>query len=140
MTVCVTLVPSAIGFFSNELFGETWSFQQKVFVNLAVGTSVYLLTVPFWDRSPAGYAAQVQEFFTIMHTPVDFEKEVGGANDLRQLSVIGSFAAIIGILICSLVLLPNPLGGRLGILFVGGFVAVIGGVFVLIGRSRRAAS
>jgi len=136
VTVCVTLVPSALGFFSNELFGETWSFQQKVFTNLIVGTTTYLLTIPFWKRSPDGYAEQVREFFTVMHTPVDFEKEVGEANDLRQLKVIGSFAVVIGVLICSLMLLPNPLTGKLGILFVGGFVAAIGGLFLLIGRKR----
>ena len=136
VTVSVTLVPSSLGFFSNELFGESWSFQQMVFTNLIVGTVTYLLTVPFWDRSTSGYAEQVQEFFTVMHTPVDFEKEVGAANDLRQLKVIGSFAVIIGVLICSLMFLPNPLTGRLGILFVGGFVAAIGGVFVFLGRRR----
>ena len=136
VTVCVTLVPSALGFFSNELFGETWSFQQKVFTNLTVGTTTYLLTIPLWKRSPDGYAEQVREFFTVMHTPVDFEKEVGEANDLRQLKVIGSFAVVIGVLICSLMLLPNPLTGKLGILFVGGFVATIGGLFLLIGRKR----
>ena len=49
VTVCVTLIPSAIGFFSAELFGETWSFQQKVFINLTVGVVAYLLTVPFLE-------------------------------------------------------------------------------------------
>ncbi len=134
VTVCVTLIPSAIGFFSAELFGETWSFQQKVFVNLAVGIVVYLLTMPFWNRAPEVYKTQAQEFFDRMLTPVDFEKEIGIPNDLRQLKIIGSFAAVIGGVICMLVLLPNPLIGRLGILFVGGFVLGVGGVFVWLGR------
>lgn len=135
-TVCVTLIPSAIGFFSNELFGETWSFQAKVFANLSVGTVAYLLTIPFWEKSASGYAEQVTEFFKVMHTPVDFEKEIGGSNDLRQLKVIGGFSMVIGLLICTLMLLPNPLAGKLGILFVGGFVAAIGGIFIVIGRRR----
>lgn len=134
VTVCVTLIPSAIGFFSAELFGETWSFQQKVFVNLAVGIVVYLLTMPFWNRAPEVYKTQAQEFFDRMLTPVDFEKEIGIPNDLRQLKIIGSFAAVIGGVICMLVLLPNPLIGRLGILFVGGFVLGVGGVFIWLGR------
>ena len=134
VTVCVTLIPSAIGFFSAELFGETWSFQQKVFVNLAVGIVVYLLTMPFWNRAPELYKTQAQEFFDRMLTPVDFEKEIGVPNDLRQLKIIGSFAAVIGGVICALVLLPNPLIGRLGILFVGGFVLGVGGVFVWLGK------
>ena len=134
VTVCVTLIPSAIGFFSAELFGETWSFQQKVFVNLAVGIVVYLLTMPFWNRAPEVYKTQAQDFFDRMLTPVDFEKEIGIPNDLRQLKIIGSFAAVIGGVICTLVLLPNPLIGRLGILFVGGFVLGVGGVFVWLGK------
>ena len=134
VTVCVTLIPSAVGFFSAELFGETWSFQQKVFVNLAVGIVVYLLTMPFWNRAPEVYKTQAQEFFDRMLTPVDFEKEIGIPNDLRQLKIIGSFAAVIGGVICTLVLLPNPLIGRLGILFVGGFVLGVGGVFIWLGK------
>ena len=134
VTVCVTLIPSAIGFFSAELFGETWSFQQKVFINLTVGVVAYLLTVPFWNRAPELYKRQAQDFFDRMLMPVDFEKEIGAPNDLRQLKIIGNFAAIIGGLICTLVLLPNPLIGRLGILFVGGFVLVVGGVFIWLGQ------
>ena len=134
VTVCVTLIPSAIGFFSAELFGETWSFQQKVFVNLTVGIVVYLLTMPFWNRTTEVYKKQAQDFFDRMLRPVDFEKEIGVPNDLRQLKIIGSFAAVIGGLICTLIFLPNPLIGRLGILFVGGFVLVVGGVFVWLGR------
>ena len=134
VTVSVTLIPSAIGFFSAELFGETWSFQQKVFINLSVGVVAYLLTVPFWNRAPEFYKRQAQGFFDRMLMPVDFEKEIGVPNDLRQLKIIGSFAAIIGGLICTLVLLPNPLIGRLGILFVGGFVLGVGGVFIWLGQ------
>lgn len=134
VTVCVTLIPSAIGFFSAELFGETWSFQQKVFVNLTVGIVVYLLTMPFWNRTPEVYKRQAQDFFDRMLTPVDFEKEIGVPNDLRQLKIIGSFAAVIGGVICTLVFLPNPLIGRLGILFVGGFVLSVGGVFIWLGK------
>ena len=134
VTVSVTLIPSAIGFFSAEIFGETWSFQQKVFINLSVGVVAYLLTVPFWNRAPEFYKRQAQGFFDRMLMPVDFEKEIGVPNDLRQLKIIGSFAAIIGGLICTLFLLPNPLIGRLGILFVGGFVLGVGGVFIWLGQ------
>ena len=134
VTVCVTLIPSAFGFFSAEIFGETWSFQQKVFINLSVGVVAYLLTVPFWNRAPEFYKRQAQSFFDRMLMPVDFEKEIGVPNDLRQLKIIGSFAAIIGGLICTLFLLPNPLIGRLGILFVGGFVLGVGGVFIWLGQ------
>ena len=138
VTVCVTLVPSALGFFSEALFGETWSFQQKVFTNIAVGVMVYLLTMPFWKYATDDYQKQTDGFFERMLTPVDFAKEVGKPNDLRQLKIIGSFAAVMGGLICLLVFVPNPLIGRLGILFVGGFVLCIGCIFVWLGRRNEA--
>lgn len=134
VTVCVTLIPSALGFFSETLFGETWSFQQKVFVNMGVGVVVYLLTMPFWKYESKAYQKQTDSFFERMLTPVDFEKEVGKPNDLRQLKVIGSFAAVMGALICLIVFVPNPFIERLGILFVGGFVMGVGCVFVWLGR------
>ena len=148
-TVCITLVPSAMSFFSGSpfladispsLFGERWSFQQSVFVNISVGVVAYLLTMPFWKKESDAYRTQVQTFFTRMRTPVDFEKEVGQPNDLSQLKIIGSFAAAMGFLICLLVFIPNPFVGRLGILFVGGFVLAVGGLFVWAGgRGARSA-
>ncbi|MEO0587465.1 MAG: hypothetical protein AAF078_07490, partial [Planctomycetota bacterium] len=39
----------------------------------------------------------------------------------------------IGGFICCLIVLPNPMSGRLGILFVGGFVAVVGGLLYWVG-------
>lgn len=133
VTVCVTLIPSALGFFSASLFGETWSFQQKVFTNISVGVVVYLLTMPFWKYAPESYRVQANAFFERMLTPVDFEKEVGVPNDLRQLKIIGRFAAVMGALICLIVFVPNPWIGRLGILFVGGFVLGVGSIFMWLG-------
>lgn len=133
-TVCLTLIPSAMGFFSLELFGETWSFQKKVYTNFSVGFIAYLLTIPFWKYDRADYAGEVKAFFDRMLTPVDFAKEVGVPNDLRQLKIIGFFAATIGALICTIVLIPNPTIGRLGILFVGGFVLAVGLMLALAGK------
>jgi len=134
VTVCVTLIPSGLGFFSESLFGEAWSFQQKVFTNISVGVLVYLITIPFWKYASEEYRKNTDEFFERMLTPVDFEKEVGVPNDLRQLKVLGNFAAIMGGLICLIVFVPNPLIGRLGVLFVGGFVLCVGCAFIWLAR------
>jgi hypothetical protein len=130
----VTLIPSGLGFFSESLFGEAWSFQQKVFTNISVGVLVYLITIPFWKYASEEYRKNTDEFFERMLTPVDFEKEVGVPNDLRQLKVLGNFAAIMGGLICLIVFVPNPLIGRLGVLFVGGFVLCVGCAFIWLAR------
>lgn len=122
MAFCV----SAVGFYSEALFENPWSFPAVVFANLSAGIAGFLLTLPWWRRSTLAYQMQVDHFFTNMHRPIDFLTEVGGGNDRGQLKVMGWFAVIIGGFIVSLMLLPNPGVGRLGILFVGGFVGVVG--------------
>ena len=133
VTVCVTLVPSIIAFLSED----PWSFQEKVFTNLSVGVITYLCTLPFWKNEKTPYREQTTAFFDRMMTPVDFATEIGPGNDITQLKVIGRFAAVIGSLICLLVFLPNPFVGRLGILFVGGFVAAVGLLLVKVGRNAE---
>lgn len=124
-SVVVTLIPSVIAFFD---VGGVWSYQWKIAVGCSVGVGSFLMTMPFWKHASAEYRDQVDHFFTTMHTPIDFEKEVGQANDSSQLKIIGGFAVIVGVFICTLAALPNPQSGRLCILAVGGFVAVIGGL------------
>ncbi len=131
---------SAMAFYSKELFGESWTFATVVFVNVAAGSVGFLLTVPFWKTSPPAYHAKVDRFFTNMHTPIDFAQEVGEGNDLSQLKIMGVFALIIGGFICLLMLLPNPLEGRLGILFVGGFVGFVGLLLMWAGRGSDQAA
>ena len=136
-SIAVAFSVSITGFFSEELFGESWSFAQVVFANIAAGSVGFLLTLPFWFTAPAAYRSQVDTFFVNMHTPIDFAEEVGQGNDLSQLRIMGGFASVIGLFICLLVALPNPTSGRLAILFVGGFVGIAG--LLLLWTGRRSA-
>jgi Na+/proline symporter len=131
-SVCAALVPSVMAFMA-EGTADEWTYQFKTFVIVPVGIGSYLATMPFWKYASVSYKQQVDDFFTTMHTPVDFEKEVGGGNDLSQLKIMGLFSAVIGIFICLLVVLPNPMSGRLVILFVGGTVALVGGLLAWLG-------
>ncbi len=147
-----TLIPAVMGFSAGspwlsdlsagtpfeDLLGSEWSYQRKVFVNISIGIFVFLCSMPFWKHASAGYRAQVDEFFTRMHTPVDFEKEVGGANDGGQLRIIGLFSTVIGVFVLLLAAVPgNDLSGRLAILFVGGSVSGVGGLLMYAGRRYR---
>lgn len=157
-SIGVTSVPSAVGLFAGSkwlvglmwgatlvfdtptvgLLSEEWSYQRKVFVNISVGIAVFLASIPFWKNATDEYRAQVGEFFRRMHTPVDFEKEVGEANDGGQLSIIGLFSTVIGLFVLLLAVLPgNDLAGRLAILFVGGTVSGVGGLLMFAGRRYR---
>lgn len=122
------------------LFGGKWAFSTVVFANILASVVGFLVSMLFWKTSSDEYHAKVDRFFKNMHTPIDFAKEVGEGNDLSQLNIMGAFAIIIGGFICSLVVVPQseaPIASRLGILFVGGFVALIGLLFVLAARSSK---
>lgn len=131
-SVCVALIPSYLSWSVNGTEDE-WTYQMKTFIIIPTGLIGYILTIPFWKYASDSYRAQVDEFFTRMKTPIDFEKEVGTGNDLTQLKIMGSFSAVVGLCICTLVFLPNEFSGRLVILFVGGTVATIGGLLALVG-------
>ena len=156
VSIGVGLCVSAVGFYSEDLFGEgkqmtewlrngspyynpalfggKWAFSTVVFANVTASGLGFLLTMPFWFTARAPYRAKVDTFFTNMHTPIDFATEVGEGNDLTQLKIIGGFAVVVGAFIAAMVVLPNSGVGRLGILFVGGFVAAVGGVFLWVGK------
>ena len=160
-SIVVGLSVSAVGFYSDDLFGADkpltealrdtpiyvaalfggkWAFSTVVFANITASTIGFLLTLPFWKTSSAEHHAKVDRFFKNMHTPIDFAKEVGEGNDLSQLNIMGAFAIIIGGFICALTVLAQPeaaLQSRLGILFVGGFVGVIGVLFVWAARRSK---
>lgn len=133
-TIIITFIPSTIGFFSKTLFGEAWSFQQKYVITITVGILAFILTMLFWKNSHESYKRRAGEFFELMHTPVDFEKEVGKSVDAKQFMTIGSFIIPFGLFICLLLFLPNPAWGRLCILFVAVFILVIGAVLIYFGR------
>jgi Na+/proline symporter len=122
------LIPSIIGYF------QGWNFQTQVLVNVVVGVAAFFACMPAWRFAPPAYRDKVDAFFTRMHTPVDFEQEVGQSSDRQQLNIIGGFALIIGSAILLLLLLPNPWLGRLGILFVAGTLLLVGTLMRWYGR------
>ena len=63
-----------------------------------------------------------------MKTPIDFKSEIGTGNDLTQLKVIGRFGVAIALFIAAMLVIPNPMGGRLAI---AGLALTIGGISLL---------
>lgn len=134
-------IPATMGFLSGTenslvqsipILQTEWTFQSKVIINASAGIAAFLFTGLFWRYVPDKFRKKATRFFTIMKTPVDFEKEVGQANDARQYRYIGGFCAVVGAAICLLMFLPNPWiwAGRIGILFTGGIVLAVG-VFMI---------
>ncbi|MEX0329791.1 MAG: hypothetical protein AB3N64_00075 [Puniceicoccaceae bacterium] len=134
--VGLAAVPSAMGLFSESLFGQEWLFQTKFFSVFGMGTVAFFFSALLGESPDAGYRSRVAEFFRKMHTPIDFEKEVGAGNDLSQLRTIGGIGLGVSLFVLCLLFIPNPVQGRLAILLLALF---LGGVSLLMrwaGRTR----
>jgi Na+/proline symporter len=94
----------------------------------------FLLTVLFYRFASQAFKDRIEKFFANMHTPVDFEKEVGENNDNQQSSILGILCLIYGGFIALLALIPNPILGRICFLICA---AIIGGVGVLLMKSMK---
>lgn len=131
------LLCSLLQLLSGSLGWAKWSFQATVWTNFGVGAAVFGLTAFGWRAATPAYRQQVADFFRRMHTPVDFEREVGGATDLRQFLLFGGFTMAAGLLVC--LLMPFS-GSERG----AGEVAAVGVPLLVIGllmwrRGRRSA-
>jgi solute:Na+ symporter, SSS family len=125
---------SLMAYFSQELFNMQMVYQDKVFFIMILGSIGFFITVPFAKYNAPTYNKKVDDFFKKMNTPVDFEKEVGQANDLSQLRIIGSFTLLIGVFIALLIIPAKNLLGIICPLFISVIVSVFGIIMIYIGR------
>ena len=149
-TIACASASSAAGYFSGSEFLQSIPFlahrlnwHTQVFMNLGVGITAFLLTIPFWKYSSQEYQDKINGFFKRMKTPVDFHKEVGESSDYSQLIIMGIFSMIAGSFVCLLIILPGndwSFGGRFGILFVGLFVLIVGSLLYYAGKKGNSSS
>ena len=132
-TLLIGLVAGIIGYYSDKIFGVEWTFQKRFLITFIVSVVSFMMTSFFYKYSSPEYKKKVDDFFSLMHKPVDFEKEVGGSLDNDQFKTIGMFVMALGAFISILLILPNPLWGRLCIVSVFVFIAGIGCVMYKIG-------
>jgi len=135
--IVAALIPSALGYYSSELFGQKWSFQTQIFLNITVGTTAFFVTTAFWRTASNEYRQQVDHFFKQMRTPVDFQREVGAGNDDVQLRLLGRFGLAVTIFIALLLFVPNSWQGRLAILSMAGFIGIVSGAMLWAGRKTH---
>lgn len=101
-------------------------FVASMTANVILGSAWFLGSSLFYRSSPESYKRSSQDFFEEMHRPVEFATEIGEGTDRRQASALAKLCTAYGTFICLLVLIPNPLSGRLSILFCGGTLLFIG--------------
>ena len=78
----------------------------------------------------------VDSFIETMKTPIDFNAEVGGANDKAQLKTIGGFGAIIAAFIALMLVIPNPVSGRLAILALAIIIGSLSALMIKLGSHQ----
>jgi len=110
----------------DEVLGWGLSYQKLTLATTGTAAAVFLSSRLFWHRVPTARREQIAAFYAQMERPVDFEREVGAANDAAQLKQIGRFAVALGAFASLLVFVPNPLWGRVALLSVGLFVGGTG--------------
>jgi len=133
-SAATSLLASVYAAVSPKFGGQPWVFQQTVFLTTAVGAVTFFTTMLFWPTTSAEYRSRVADFFKLMYTPVDFAKEVGQPNDLRQLIFVGAFAMASGTLILLLMPFAGSWDGAGQIAFVGLTVVLIGAAMWWAGR------
>ena len=114
-----------------------WAIAIGLFFNVIAGAVWFLGTMAFWKTTPAEQRERIETFHARMLTPVDFEREEGANSDHAQASLLGNLALSYGGFILLLALIPNPLTGRLGFVFCGGVVALVGYALKRAARKTR---
>lgn len=118
------------------------------YLNIAITTGVvaaictgwFFFTMLFYRKDEKPYVDDVEEFFHYMATPIQpEEQELGGHDDeSRQCAVLSNLCLVYGGFVLLLVLIPNPLAGRLIIFCCSSIVAAIGLFLKSLSRRYRA--
>lgn len=119
------------------VFDFGWSYQEKSLTIVISTTSVFLLSTLFYRYVSREEKERVEAFYRNLERPIDYESEVGSNSDWFQLKQIGMFSLVLGVMILFLLFLDNPIGGRLGILSVGGFIVAVGMVMLTLAKRHR---
>lgn len=113
-----------------------WTVANGLLLNIVIGSLWFFGTRAFWNAASPAYRDRVEAFFVQLRTPIDFKKEIGEESDSQQAHVLGMLCLYYGGFITLLALIPNPLLGRLGFVFCGGIVFLIGLALRRAGRAR----
>jgi Na+/proline symporter len=122
----------------NPREASDWGTLSGVIVNTVMGSAWFLGCCWFHHTRSDAERTRVAQFFQRMGTPVDFRKEVGAGNDAQQYRVLGLMCLVYGGFMLLLVLVPNSLGGRLGMFFCAASIFGVGTLLHWQGRRLTA--
>lgn len=132
------LLPNAWAFGGWIGGGGPVPYHWKVAMAMTLGVSSFLLTTLWWPRTKPADRERINAFFKRMKTPIDFEREVGEANDGLQLRVLGMALMVVAGFVAALVVAPQSLADRGAVLLVATALLAVGTPMWLVGRRRSA--
>lgn len=130
------LVGPRIVFGLANLNGIEYDFATRVLITAICALAGFAASYLFRGRETEEQRETTRFFYKQMVTPVDFDKEIGRNNDHQQLFTMGRLSLILGCVLAALLLVPNPLGGRLVILGMSGTIALIGALMLWAARRQ----
>ncbi len=133
------VIPSIWSFIDEAWYDSAWTYQDRTLWILVFGVVATLICRLLAPLSSKRQQEEIAEFFKRMHTPIDYDKEVGrSAIDYQQYFVLGRAILFIGCLLMFILIVPNSLYNRLCIVGVSLFVLAVGGILCWCGtRTRR---
>jgi solute:Na+ symporter, SSS family len=134
------MAPSLVSFYDSRVNGLGWTIQDRAMWIFIWGTLATFLCIALNRFSSKKQKEQIEAFFVTMHTPVDFEKEIGQSTDYAQARLIGVCTLLMAAASSLLLLVPNDLAGRLWIIAIVLSIASVGAGLMLYSRRHRPAS
>lgn len=101
-----------------------------------IGTAWFFFTSLFYERSSPEHRQQVDGFFANLATPLNKDGVTAVQSSVYRL--LGALCLVYGGFILALMLIPNPLLGRMCFLFCGGTIFAAGAILFRAGKERGA--
>ncbi len=113
-------------------FSETKSVTCGVVGHMCITLPFFFLTKLFYKEPVGQRKEEIEKFFYNVTTEIIVEDTpLSITMDNRQNSILGKMLAISGICVLSLMLVPNPLWGRLLFAILAGMLILLGGALIL---------
>ncbi len=136
---CACLAPSIWSFIDGKLNGNYWTVQDRAIWIMLFGSVAAIICLLFSKHTSEKSRTEVDAFFKKMHTPIDYDTEIGrAAVDYEQYFVISKAVLFVGALILLILFVPNDTFSRLCILSISGFVLSVGALLWWGGRRMKA--
>ncbi len=125
--IVFAMIPSAYFVIQSSMGGKSWPIQDRLMWIYLFSAAGCLLSLPLWRFAGPEYRQRVAAFYQRMHTPIDYDKEIGVSNDRFQYLAIGGVTVVLGVLMLFFLSLPNTPSARWEIATVGSGILLIGG-------------